>query len=268
MSELAVRRSSGRHDRLRYPACLRLAAAAALAAAAGSASAGAGDSRAAWTPNDISVTQTLAGQERAGTRFEVGDNGDARIEVSLTDSGDGSVHTAGTILLIGGRWMLTRGFAPPPGKAVAALDVAALNSQLVIVLLTALLPEGPPAPGAPVRVHFAEKAKRIRIATASATGEYGAPWSVEGTVSAPAADAPTSYRLSFTYSDHGHPTTVVFAGNVGNSKPPVQFPDSMKLSGWSIRRIGAASASGAASPSGAGPPAHKPATVGELRELQ
>jgi hypothetical protein len=244
-----------------------LVAVALFAAAAGPAcAAAAGEAHAAWTPDDISVTQSVGGQERASTRFEVGANGDARVAVSLRD---GTVHTAGTILLIGGRWMLTRGFTAAPARAVGALDVAALNSQLVIVLLTAVLPDGPPAKGAPPRVHFEEKARRIRIATATATGEYDAPWSVEGTVSAPAADASTGFRLRFTCSDRGGPSTTVFAGNVGNSQPPLQLPDSMKLTGWTLRRIGPsqATAAGAASDPGAGSPEHKPATVGELRKL-
>jgi hypothetical protein len=245
-----------------------LVAATLFASATGPAcAAAAAEAHAAWTPNDISVTESVGGQERASTRFEVGANGDARVAVSLHD---GAVHTAGTILLIGGRWMLTRGFTASPAKAVGALDVAALNSQLVIVLLTAVLPNGPPAKGAPPQVHFEEKARRIRIATATATGEYDAPWSVEGTASTPAADASTSFRLTFTCSDRGRASTTVFAGNVDNSQPPVQLPDSMKLAGWTLRRIGAplATAAGATPEPGAGSPQHKPATVGELRKLE
>jgi hypothetical protein len=252
--------TSGRTVGYHHRRPLALAAVALFASPAGPVcAAAAGEAHAAWTPNDISVTQSVEGQERASTRFEVGANGDARVAVSLHDGG---VHTAGTILLIGGRWMLLRGFTAAPAKAVGALDVAALNSQLVIVLLTAVLPDGPPAKGAPPRVHFEEKARRVRIATATATGEYDAPWSVEGTISASAADASTSFRLTFTCSDRGHPSTTVFAGNVGNSQPPVQLPDSMKLAGWTLRRIGATSDPGVGSPD------HMPATVGELRKLE
>jgi len=231
-----------------------LTALATAAWCAGAAAAPAGDARAAWTANDISVTQSVEGRERASTRFEVGANGDARVAVSRDEEG---VYSAGTILLIGGHWMLTRGFTAAPAKAVSALDVAALNSQLVIVLLTAALPTGPPAKGAPPRVHFAEKTQRIRIATATATGEYDAPWSIDGTVTAGAAGA-TGFRLTFTCSERGHPATTVFAGSLGNSEPPLQLPDSMRLAGWTLRRIGPGAAS----------PQHKPATIGELRKLE
>ena len=116
-----------------------------LISAAAPAAAQLAEGSAAWAPNDIRVLRTEA--ERPGStssHFEVSPNGDARIAVELRDGG---AHTSGTILLIGGRWMLTQGFAAKGGKEIEALDAAALSSQLVIVLLTAALPEGPPAPG-------------------------------------------------------------------------------------------------------------------------
>ena len=225
---------------------------------------------AAWTSNDISVTQTLPGQEEGGdsSRFQVGENGDARIEVTLRN---GSTHTAGTILLIAGRWLLSQGFDATPGQEIHALDAAALNSQLVIVLLTAALPKGPPDPGVPQHVNFTEKGYPIHIATATASREYGAPWTVEGTVSVQAARAPATFRLSFSYSDHGRPMTNAFAGSVASSESPVHLPDSMKVAGWTVRRIGAQQErfSDRLKPgSGTGAAVPKVATIGDLRRLE
>jgi hypothetical protein len=220
---------------------------------------------AAWTPNDISVSRSVAGQPGgASTHFEVGANGDARIVVDLHTEG---MRTRGTILLISGRWMLTQGFTGAQGRELEALDAAALNSQLVIVLLTAALPNGPPAPGAPQHVRVAEKHNPIKIATASRSAEYLAPWTVVGSVTVKAAQAPASYQLSFTYPEEGLARTLDFAGSVGNVKPPVELPDSMKLAGWKIHRL----------PSPSGSPSHpddaaqgappRAATLGELRAL-
>jgi hypothetical protein len=236
----------------RLAALLILAAVPAAARAEGSP---------AWAPNDISVSQTVAGRPgSAGTHFEVGANGDARITVDLRD---GSTHTTGTILLVGGRWMLTRGFTSAGKKEIEALDVAALNSQLVIVLLTAALPGGPPAPGPAQHVRFAEKANPIRIATATASAEYGAPWTVTGSVTVSGANAPASYQLSFTSSEQGVARTVEFAGSAGDAMPPIDLPDSMKLAGWKVHRLGASTE---ASPAD-NRPAPKAATLGELRLL-
>jgi hypothetical protein len=222
---------------------------------------------AAWTPDDIRVSRTESGRPASATsHFEVTPNGDARIAIELHESG---THTSGTILLIGGRWMLTQGFAAKPGREIEALDAAALNSQLVIVLLTAALPGGRPAPGPAQNVRFAEKVKPIRIATASTSAEYRAPWTVTGSVTVPEAAAPASYQLSFTYSDEGAARTVDFAGSVANDKSPLDLPDSMKLAGWKVTRLEAAPGSPA---TGAQPgaPAHqappKVKTLGELRQ--
>jgi hypothetical protein len=194
----------------------------------------------------------------ANTRFEVGPSGDARIAVELRDAG---AHIKGTILLIAGRWMLTQGFAAASAKEVDALDTATLNSQLVIVLLTAVLPNGPPAAGAPQHVRFAEKNNPIRIETATKSAEYHAPWTAVGSVSMPAANAPVNYQLSFTYSDEGIARTLDFTGTVATLSSPLELPDSMKLAGWKTRRIGA-------DPGGAHSPLPKAATVGELRQLE
>ena len=137
----------------------------ALLPAAAPAAAHLAEALAAWAPDDIRVSQTETGRPgSASSHFEIAPNGDARIAVELRDDG---THTSGTILLIGGQWMLTQGFASKGGSEIEALDAAALSSQLVIVLLTAALPGGRPAPGPPQHVRFAEKAKPIRIATAS-----------------------------------------------------------------------------------------------------
>jgi hypothetical protein len=139
------------------------------------------------------------------------------------------------------------------------------------VLLTAALPGGRPAPGPPQNVRFAEKAKPIRIATASTSAEYGAPWTVTGTVTVPEADAAASYQLSFTYSEEGAARTIDFAGSVGNDRSPLDLPDSMKLAGWKVRRLGTTAES---SPTAAQPDAgeqHAPpkvVTLGELRQRQ
>jgi hypothetical protein len=221
---------------------------------------------AAWTPNDISVSRTVAGQlESAGTHFEIGANGDARITVDLRTEG---MRTRGTILLINGRWMLAQGFTGAAGREIEALDAAALNSQLVIVLLTAALPNGPPAPGAPQHVRVAEKNNPIKIATASRSAEYLAPWTVVGSVTVPVAEAPASYQFSFTYSEEGLARTIDFAGSVGNLKSPLEFPDSMKLAGWKIHRLPSPEGSSSHPEEAAHRATTRAATLGELRALE
>jgi hypothetical protein len=223
---------------------------------------------AAWSPDDIHVSRSSPGEPgSAGSRFEIARNRDARITIERRE---GSTHATGTIVLIGGRWMLTQGFAAAPGKELESLDLAVLNSQLVVVLLTAALPDGPPSAGPPQHVRFVEKTNPIRIATATSATEYLAPWTVVGTVIVPAADAEATYQLSFTYSDQGLSRTMDFAGSVGNARSPLDFPDSMKLAGWKIRRLPQSlesSLTAADAGSAPHPGAPQPATLGKLRQL-
>ena len=222
----------------------------------------------AWSPDDIHVSRSIPGQPGSATsHFEIAQNGDARITIERRE---GSMHATGTIVLIGGRWMLTQGFAAAPGKELESLDLAVLNSQLVVVLLTAVLPDGPPPAGAPQHVRFVEKTNPIRIATATSATEYLAPWTVVGTVTVPTADAEATYQLSFTYSDQGLARTMDFTGSVGNARSPLDFPDSMKLAGWKIHRLPQSLESSltAADPGSAPHPgAPPPDTLGKLRQL-
>jgi hypothetical protein len=223
---------------------------------------------AAWSPDDIHVSRSIPGEPgSAGSHFEIAQNGDARITIERREA---STHATGTIVLIAGRWMLTQGFAAAPGKELESLDLAVLNSQLVVVLLTAALPDGPPLPGSSQHVRFVEKTNPIRIVTATSASEYLAPWTVVGTVTVPAADAEATYQLSFTFSDQGLSRTVDFTGSVGNVRSPLDFPDSMKLAGWNIRRLPQSLESSltAADPESARHPgAPQPATLGKLRQL-
>ena len=139
------------------------------------------------------------------------------------------------------------------------------------MLLTAALPKGAPPAGVSQHVHLTETNNPIRIATETAAAEYDAPWTVDGTVGAPAVEGPVSYHLSLSWSAQGHPTTRVFAGTASEAAPTLSIPDSTKLAGWSVRAIG--TRQGPASAGGAGPAgaaAGVPAgvtTVGELRRL-
>jgi len=227
------------------------------------------DGGAVWVAKDVSVVLTMPGQDgAANTRLEVGANGDARITVDIRE---GSSRTKGTIVLIAGRWMLTQGFAPTPGAEIDEMDAAALTSQLVMKLLAAGLPKGPPAPGSPQHVSFSEKANPIQVATTSASGEYGPPWSIDGTVSVKAPGAPATYRFLFTFSDQGRAMTMNLVGSVADSSPPVSFPDSMTLSEWTIHRIGSYQQQlpdGTKFDYGARPQTPKVTSVGELRKLQ
>jgi hypothetical protein len=115
-------------------------------------------------------------------------------------------------------------------------------------------------------VSLSEQNNPIRIVTPTASGIYDAPWTVEGTVTVASAGAPATYRLTFTCASPDRARTSIFSGSIGSSPIPLHLPDSMRLAGWSIRRVD----SPRTGPTDAAHGEHtatrpKVATLGELR---
>jgi hypothetical protein len=235
---------------------------------AGIATCGAAERDTAWAANDISVVQTAPAQAGvADTRLEVGSNGDARLTLDLTD---GEQHTKGTILLVGGRWMLTQGFSPTPGAEIDAMDIAALNSQLVLKLLRTAMPEGAPKPGLAKAISFQEETNPIDVNTTSASAHYDPPWTVDGKVSA-SAPGTTDYDLRFTFIGENETITTHLKGSVRNSIPALSLSDSTRLAGWSVHKVGPyqeQSSEGTKLDYGAQPSTPSASTIGELRKLK
>jgi hypothetical protein len=225
----------------------------------------AGSSDTSWVANDVSVLQTMPGQDGSEqSRLETGENGDTRITFDLRGGGK---HAEGTIVIVADRWMLIQGFTPRPGVEIDEMDIAILNCQLVVRLLEAALPKGPPAPGTPARFSVSEKIKPIQVGTPSAFGEYGPPWTVDGTVDVPSKDAPANYQLMFTYFSEGHSTTMKLVGRVGSAL--LSLPDATPLAGWAVHRLGHhqhESSNSTGTDQSARPETSPAATIGDLRK--
>jgi hypothetical protein len=223
----------------------------------------------AWVATDIRVDQTIKGEAgHIATRLEVGTLNDARMSIDIDFNGS---QKKGTIILIGGRWMLTQGFTPDPGFEIDVLDQVALNSQLIIGVLNAALPNGPPAGRTGIRVKHSDTSEPIRVGTASASAQFGPPWSVDGTVEVASVGAPAVYHLTLTFSNAGRATTTVLNGSLANPGTALSIPDSMPLKGWKVYRVGPypqpSPGGGTKSDYGARPANPQASTVGELRQL-
>jgi len=218
-----------------------------------------------WAMTSFDVTQTVPSVTIAETtKLTVAANGDARIAV---DVNSGKERSRGTILLISGRWMATQGLTLQSGSELDLMDIAAMNSQLVMTLLRLALPEGPPQPGAPARIDLKDQRGPLRVATSSASGEYGAPWSVSGTASVAVAGGPVSYKLSFTFKTRDDQEEAHLTGQVSRPDPPMLIADSESLAGWSVYSVGPGQKVSRDGRGGYGArPAPAAATVGELRQ--
>jgi hypothetical protein len=217
-----------------------------------------------WAMASFDVTQTVPSVSGAETtQLVVTANGDARIAVNVNI---GNEHSRGTILLIAGRWMATQGLTLQSGSELDLMDIAAMNSQLVMTLLRLALPAGPPQPGAPAHIDLREQRGPLRVATSSASGEYGAPWSVSGAASVAAAGGPVSYQLDFKFKTREDRQEVHFKGQVSRPDPALTIADSESLAGWTVYSIGPGQKVSRDGTAGYGArPAASAGTVGELR---
>lgn len=206
-----------------------------------------------WTIDQVAVTETLDGQPGAvSSRLERARNGDVRIQLDLSD---GNTRTQGTLLLIAGKWLASRDLPPPSGRTRDFVDAAALNSQLVAALLRAALPQGPPAPGKDLEISMTEAVHPIHVSTATAAGDFAAPWTLAGSVRIAAPASPAEFHLTFRYRNEGRDLSILLVGSAGAADPQFAILDATPLAGWRIEPL---------SSKGCGDPI-RVATVGELR---
>jgi hypothetical protein len=156
----------------------------------------------------------------------------------IVDTHQGKESTQGSILLVSGRAMLTKGLSLEQGYEIDALDAPVLMYQLVVGLLAQAIPDGPQKLVKSHKVHVSETKRGIQTATMSASGRYPAPWTVDGSVD---QRGPSSfgYSLTFTYptEDKTGRATIVLKGQWSNAVGP-GLTDSMNIEGWSLHTIG------------------------------
>jgi hypothetical protein len=122
------------------------------------------------------------------------DCGDLLVRSELNVPGD---VEAGETLLVGGRAVLSRGFAGDP-ELGSSLDAPALMMQLALRLLERAEPGGPARISADREIDLVEEISPILLETYSATGGFQAPWSLQGRIS-PAGETRRRFDLHFEF---------------------------------------------------------------------
>jgi hypothetical protein len=147
---------------------------------------------------------------------------------------------AGTVGMVGGHVMLTKGLKLQPGYEIDALDAPVLSMRLVMILLKRVFPKGPEQIVGPTDVDQTERVG-IKYATPSASGYIAAPWHVKGTVSRLAdGTLPFELALSFPLQQPDKQTsslTINMKGELDVLGRPV-FRDTDSLEGWTTYGLG------------------------------
>ena len=198
------------------------------------------------------------------------ESNDLMIE-SHQQGADGS--TSGSIAMVGGRVMLSKGLDLMPGYEIDALDAPVLSMKLVMILLGRTFPDGPD------KITQSREIDRtgdvgIKYATPSASGYIPAPWHLKGAVAKLAADR-VGYNFTLTYSTEdrkGDRKQYRFdmLGELGMLKHAV-FLDTDSVEGWRTYGIGPQvikQAKGTIYDFGAAPDtAQKYMTIGDIRKF-
>jgi hypothetical protein len=122
------------------------------------------------------------------------DCGDLLVRSELNVPGD---VEAGETLLVGGRVVLSRGFAGDP-ELGSSLDAPALMMQLALRLLERAEPGGPARITEDRDIDLVEEVSPILLESYSATGGFQAPWSLRGRIS-PVGESRRRFDLHFEF---------------------------------------------------------------------
>lgn len=106
-------------------------------------------------------------------------SGDFQVDI---DSADNKQPHHGTILMVAGRVMLSKGWVLTPGAELTALDPPLLMYALLSSTLGRVLPAGPGGTGSRQKISHVDTSVGIPYASAGASGYIPPPWSVEGSL--------------------------------------------------------------------------------------
>jgi hypothetical protein len=143
----------------------------------------------------------------------------------------------GTIKLVEGRAMLTRGLTLERGYEIDALDGPILSYQILVSLLSQAVPNGPDKFTGAKSINIKEKKKGIRVATMSASGYFSPPWGLIGSVSRKDKET-VDFSLQFTYTHNKTSAVLLLDGTWKQLQQAPQIDPSMSLSGWKLHLLG------------------------------
>lgn len=159
---------------------------------------------------------------------------DVAIEKSEYYDGD---REFGTVAVVGGRMMATKGLSLKAGYEIDAVDGPVLTMQLLLRLVAIVLPDGPADITGQSDINHTEKNEEIRVSTPSASGVYGTPWTAKGSMKKEASGE-VFYDIHFqSLIRDGEHYRVHITGSLANTNL-IPLPDEKSLKGWKIYSIG------------------------------
>ena len=165
-------------------------------------------------------------------------NNDLQVEIDVPDP---KVPQKGTIMMVEGLTLLTKGVGFVEGYEIDALDVPVLYIILTGKVLSRALPSGPGAVGVRHAVAHEDKKVGIKFATRSASGFISPPWSVSGKVVGN-ADGSHNFDLILRWTADNRakvkrPLELSLVGQLIHNND-FKIDSNMSLIGWKVFGVG------------------------------
>ena len=151
----------------------------------------------------------------------------------------------GTIVLVGGRIMMTKGLDLPRGAELDAVDTPILAIKLLTRVLGRALPAGSVAVVKERAIKHREATAGIRFATPTTEAHMAAPWTLDGKLTK-LANGDVAYDVRIVggtrdpFGRKGPPIDTRFSGRFSAAATPL-LDDAMALDGWTVYAPGARS---------------------------
>lgn len=199
------------------------------------------DDLSAWVAfTQVSLRQSILGSDEVFEWLGSFNHKALDISIDVARHGPKEELMKGTVGLVGGQIMLTKGLKLQPGLEIDTLDAPVLSMRLVMILLKRVFPNGPDQIVGPTDIDQTSRVG-IKYATPSASGYIPAPWHVKGKVSKlPDGALHFELTLSFLSQQQGEQSssfTMNTKGELAVLGSPV-FRDTDSLEGWTIYGIG------------------------------
>jgi hypothetical protein len=184
-------------------------------------------------------------------------SGDFQLDI---DKADAAKPQHGTILMVAGRVMLSKGLTLTHGSELSVLDQPLLMYAVVSSTLSRLLPAGPDAPVPRQKISHVDTAVGITYASANAHGYIPPPWSVEGSLR-PLPDRSFEFDLLLKWSVAGKPPVALNLKGTLQHQNDFHLDDSRQTDDFSVFSLEQHSTYTARAMT------NPPKTIGEIRRL-
>jgi hypothetical protein len=157
-----------------------------------------------------------------------------------TETRGSKTSITGSIALVGGQIMMSKGLKLEPGYEIDALDAPVLSMKLVMIMLGRVFPKGPAEVSGLRQIDRTDKTG-IKYATPSASGYIPAPWRLKGKVRK-LAGGTVAFDLALTFpveqgGNKSKTYSIKMTGELSMRNHAV-FRDSDTLDGWSTYGLG------------------------------